>query len=53
MSIKVWVAENRGKNGKGHDLVVYNNRNGVTLCKPITKADLRTLLEAKVKILEG
>jgi hypothetical protein len=51
MKAKVWIAENRGKNHNGYELVVLNNRE--VWLKTISKKDVKRLKEIGIEIEEG
>lgn len=50
-SIEVWVAENRGKNRNGFELIVTNKKGCFT--KIITKKEVNKLHEIGINIEEG
>jgi len=65
-NVRVWIAENRGKNHNGYELVIYKTKSvmdkktkkvthavGETWVKKISKKDVKLLKELKIEIEEG
>ena len=51
MKIDVWIAENRGKNKNGFELIIVNKKGCFT--KIITKKEVTKLHEMRINVEEG
>ena len=53
MVVHAWIAENRGKNGKGYELVLLNKSKNRVWLKSISKENVKELKNISVEIQEG
>lgn len=53
MVIHAWIAENRGKNREGHELVLLSKSKNRVWTKSISKENVKELGKIGVKIEEG